>query len=157
MFSNPDLIIYLWLFPIALILIIPLALASANLPLTLLRTFFRNPSKSEEHEKRQHPRVVSPKDTVAEISVNGTTYTALVCNISRFGIQLKNLPEKLSHEIDKLTITVKQYGIIGHDLIVRPKWMLLTDSGYQLGAEIADAPAGWGDYILQTERTHQSY
>ena len=156
MFSNPDLIIYLWLFPIALLLIIPLSLAAANLSLGMLHIFSRKSDKISEQEKRQHPRVASSENTVAEITIGDTTCTGLVCNISKFGIKLKNLPEVLSNEIDKITVTVRQYGIIGHDLTIMPKWILQTDSGYQMGAEIADAPAGWGDYLLQTERSAAS-
>ncbi len=156
MLSNPDLIIYLWLIPIFLLLILPLFLTVGNLSIRLTRLFVQPKESISPQEKRQHQRTTPYEETVAEIQIGDTTCTGLVCNISKFGIKLKNIPELLSHEIEKLTITVQQYGIIGHNLTIQPKWMLLTDSGYQLGAEIAEAPAGWEDYLLQTERISQT-
>lgn len=154
MLNNPDLIIYLWLIPIFLFLILPLILAFGKFLLNLTRRLAQD-SKTKTKEKRLYPRISSLDNTVAEIFMGDTTCTGLICNISKFGIKLKDIPEKFSDKFDKLTIVFRKYGV-DHNLTIEPKWVSKTDSGQQMGAKIAAVPSGWGDFISHSEQVSHS-
>jgi len=154
MFFHPDFIIYLWLLPLFILVLLPLTLSVTGFFLRLTRTFFfADPLTGRE--KRQHPRFIPYKGTFAEITAGGTTCTGLVCNISRLGISLKHLPDKFFDTVDELTVVIRGYGA-DHNLLVKPKWVMATKSGKQIGAEIDEAPPGWSQFLMQTERISPS-
>ena len=154
MFFHPDLILYLWLFPLFLLVFIPLTLSVTGFFLRLTRTFFFADAVTGL-EKRQHPRFIPYEGTFAEITAGDTTCTGLVCNISRLGISLKHLPDKLFDKMDELTVVIRGYGA-DHNLLVKPRWILATESGQQIGAEINTVPPGWNQFLMQTERISPS-
>ena len=147
MSNYTDLIVYLWLVPI--LLLFPLALAVALVKISGQYVFLAG--KITNEEKRQHSRLFSYKDTVAKITVGDTTCTGLVCNISKTGVSLKNLPEIISDEIDKLSVVISHYGI-DYNLLFKTKWVKLTASGRRIGAEIDSASSDWSKFLLQTEK-----
>ncbi len=153
MFYYPDLITYLWLVPVLLFLFIPLAITMVGFSRLLARRFLST-KRILGKEKRRHPRFDSCEDTYAEITVGDTTCTGLVCNISKLGISLKDLPDKFSDEIDRLTVVIRDYGI-DHNLLVKPKWVTVTETGNHIGAEIDTASPGWSKFLMQTERINQ--
>lgn len=154
MFFHPDLIIYLWLFPLVLLILLPLALSMIGLFLRVMDKFFFA-AELTGREKRLHPRFIPYEGTFAEVSVGDTTCTGLVCNISRLGISLKHLPDKISDRVEELRVVIRGYGA-DHNLLVRPKWILATESGQQIGAEIDQAPPGWNQFLMQTEKISPS-
>lgn len=153
MFYYPDLITYLWLVPVFFILFIPLALTMVGFSRLLARRFLGS-KRILGKEKRQHPRFDSCEDTYAEITAGDTTCTGLVCNISKLGISLKHLPDVFSYKIDRLSVVIRDYGI-DYNLLVKPKWVTITKSGNQIGAQIDKVSPGWSKFLIQTERINQ--
>ena len=148
--SRPSDLMYLWLVPLALLILAPLAFSLLGFILRITRAFFFT-GHNVGREKRSHPRFIPYEGTFAEITAGDITCTGLVCDISRLGIRLKHLPDNLFHKMDKLTVVIRGYGV-DHNLLIRPKWVAETESGKQLGAEIDIAPPGWNQFILQTEK-----
>lgn len=150
MFYHPDLTIYLWLFPIFVLVFLPLALAICSFFLELTRrlAFSR---KSPDKEKRKDQRFIPYEGAFAEITAGDTTCTGLVCNFSRLGISLKHLPDIFFDKMDKLTVVIRGDGV-DQNLLVRPKWILDTESGRQIGAKIDTAPPGWRQFLMQTQK-----
>ena len=150
MFYHPDLTIYLWLFPVFVLVVLPLTLAIGSFFLDLTRrlAFSR---KSSDKEKRKDQRFIPYEGAFAEITAGDTTCTGLVCNFSRLGISLKHLPDIFFNKMDKLTVVIRGDGV-DQNLLVRPKWILDTESGRQIGAKIDTAPPGWRQFLMQTEK-----
>ena len=153
MFYYPDLITYLWLIPVFLLLLIPLAITMVGISRHLARRFL-SIKEILGKEKRKHPRFDSCEDTYAEITVGDTICTGLVCNISKVGISLKGLPDKFTDKMDRLTVVIRDYGK-DHNLSVKPKWVTVTESGNHIGAEIDTVSPGWNKFLMQTERINQ--
>ena len=141
MLHSADLIVYLWLIPIFTFIFLPLAITTAALVKTLGQRLFVA-EEITSHEKRNHPRFSSGKDTFAEVTVGDKTCTGLVCNISKTGVSLKHLPEMISHEIDKLSVVIHHYGV-DYSMLFKTKWTELTESGRRLGAEIDPTSTDW--------------
>ncbi len=154
MFYDLGLTIYLWLIPVISLLLLPLVLPIDKLSRNIAHLFKRKPAKMTA-DKRVHPRITFHEDTIARIAIGDTICTGLVGNMSKFGISLKNLPEVFSEEIDKLTVVIRKYGV-DHNLTIVPKWKAYTETGHQLGAEIAFATSGWEDFLVQTEKINRA-
>ncbi|MBU0944900.1 MAG: hypothetical protein KJ804_19450 [Proteobacteria bacterium] len=154
MLHNLDLVLYFWLFPVFLLLILPLILATGGFLFDLIRRLFPS-RKAVAKEKRSDPRFVPSAGAFAEIRAGDMTCTGLVCNISRLGISLKNIPDIFFDKMDKLTIVIRGEGG-DQNLLVKPKWVLETSSGKQLGAKIDSAPPGWRQFLMQTGKMEPS-
>ncbi|MBU1137916.1 MAG: hypothetical protein KKD01_01145 [Proteobacteria bacterium] len=154
MLYHPDFIVYLWLVPIFFLVFLPLTLSLGSDLLKLTRRFLRSRELLAK-EKRRDPRFIPGKGAFAEITAGDTTCTGLVCNISRLGISLKHLPDIFFDKMDKLTIVIRGDGV-DQNLLVKPKWVLATDSGKRLGAEIDTAPPSWRQFLMQSKRLSQS-
>ncbi len=148
-----DLIVYLWFIPIFTFIFLPLALATTALVKTLGQRLFVAREMSSK-EKRKYPRFSSSNDTFAKITVGDKSCTGLVCNISKTGVSLKDLPEMISHEIDKLSVVIHHYGT-DYNMLFKTKWTELSESGRRLGAEIDSTSSDWSKFLLQTEKMGQ--
>ncbi len=153
MFYYPDLITYLWLIPVFLLLLIPLAITMVGISRHLARRFL-SIKEILGKEKRKHPRFDSCEGTYAVITVGNKTCTGFVCNVSKVGISLKGLPDMFSDKIDKLKVVIRDYGM-DHKLLIEPKWMTVTESGNHMGAKIDTVSSGWNRFLIQTERINQ--
>lgn len=154
MLYQPDLIVYFWLLPVFILVVLPLVLAIGGYCIDLTRRLFFARDVSGK-EKRKDPRFIPHEGAFAEITAGDTTCTGLVCNISRLGISLKHLPDIFFDKMDKLTIVIRGDGG-DQNLSVRPKWVLNTESGKQIGAKIDNAPPDWRQFLMQTESVNQS-
>ena len=154
MLYHPDFIIYLFLLPVFFLLFLPLSLSLIGLLLCLTRSAFLTGERVGK-EQRKHPRFTPYEGTFAEISAGELTCSGLVCDISRLGISFKHLPDKFFDKMDKLKVVIRGYGV-DHILLIKPKWVSVTESGKQIGAEIDDAPPGWSQFLLQSNRISQS-
>lgn len=134
--------------PVFSFLILPLILAAIGLPLILVRRSLAT-ARAGYKEKREHQRFASFEETVAKVTVGGTTCTALVSNISQSGICLKHLPEIFSYGLTNISVVIRQYGV-DYNFLAVAKWTELTDSGKKIGVEIDTAPPGWNQLCLQT-------
>jgi len=153
MFFSPDYIVYVWMIPLFVFLFVPLAIALGGSVLYLSRHYIFS-GEALCDESRKHPRFVPQEEVTAEVSLGETIYTGLICDISKVGICLKNLPDILYNTMEQLTVTIRSYGEV-YQLQVSPKWVLATVSGQQIGAEIDTSSQGWGQFIGRIEETGQ--
>lgn len=150
-----DYFAYLWLVPVSLFIIVPLCIGLGNLVLCLARvgrsTVVESPVKEE---KREHQRFTPEGGNTVEVKMVGNSCTSictgLLCDISKVGISLKELPLMFLDKVEQLTVIVRGYEE-EHTLLVRPRWSLATDSGNQLGAQIEGASPGWNQFIKDVE------
>ena len=145
MFYHPDLIVYLWLLPVVILIILP---ASLKTGFALYRhtswgqaacalEYANKNSAVQSYARRKHPRD-DVAGAAAEVAGIGECCTAMVVNISKFGICLINLPQALLNEAEKFKVIVNtQAG--NFELLVIPRWKKLLKSGYLVGAKIETA------------------
>lgn len=153
MLHYTDIISYLWLVPVIFLLFLSLIQTITGFPLPLTRSVFSN-GKTVGKEKRNHSRFSYCKDIYAEITVGDTICTALVSDISQTGINLIYLPDIFSYKINTLPVIVRQCGV-DYNLLVKTKWVVRTEAGKQIGAEIDMASPEWSQLLLQTENGAQ--
>ena len=71
---------------------------------------------------------------------------ASVSDISKHGICLKNVPEKMNVESSPLRVVfrTRQKDYL---FMAKPIWKKMAQKGYVVGAEIERIPAGWKDLV----------
>ena len=148
-----DLIIYLWLVPVTFLLFFALTQSISGFPLPLTRHVFFT-GKTVDKEKRKYSRFSSCTDIYAEITVGDTICIALVSDISQIGISLKHLPDIFSYKINTLSVVIRQSGV-DYNMLLKTKWVVRSESGKQIGAEIDMASPEWSQLLLQTENGNQ--
>ena len=154
MFYHPDLIIYLWLFPLFFFVLLPLIVFIIDFTFSVTRQIFLAETTAGK-ENRKHPRLIPYDGILAEISTGETICTGVIRNMSMMGISLKHLPDKFFDKMDKLTLVIKGYDI-DHNLQISPRWIADAKSGKQIGAEIIKPSPGWNQFLLQAEKISQS-
>lgn len=147
--TYSTVIICLWLFPVFSFVLLPLLLSFVGLPLILAQKVL-SPRETAVRERRRHLRFIPDKDFFAEVSLAGKTYAAQISDISQNGISLKGLPETLSNDISELSVVIKEYGM-DCKLLLKTKWVELTESGKQLGASIDIPSPLWTKFLLRAE------
>ncbi len=141
MLYHPELIVYLWLMPVLSLIVLPF-LFKAGCTLYRLtpwgRTFFKEYSTGDNlvasQERRRYPRA-EIGGAVVRVAGTDECCAANVSNISKLGICLRNLPQALLAEAEKLNVIVNtQAG--NFTMLVKPIWQRSHDSGYLVGAEV---------------------
>lgn len=141
MFYHPDLIVYLWLLPVTILIILPLLLKGGCLlyQQTSWGKAALNPDALPNHivpstERRKHPRI-AVQGAYAMVSGRCECCEAVVENISKFGICVKNLPQELMNEAKKFKVIVKtQAG--NFEMFVNPRWNKQREAGHRVGAQL---------------------
>ena len=162
MFYHPDLFVYIWLLPVALWLIFPVIVSAGSLlfgrssfGLASQRTTYLveqelNHKEFEVLDKREHPRF-RIADIVAHVSDGNNSCASMPCNISRFGIGIMNLPEKIFDQTERLSVIIS-----GHEkkfkMNLKPKWDSESGSATRLGGVIDNVPAEWLEFVNKYER-----
>ena len=158
MLYHPDYIVYLWLIPVVLVIVIPaffkavcaLYRMTESGQAACAREYARQKKSTRISDRRKHPRV----ELIGAVAlVNGTEEhcTGVVANVSRLGVCLKNLPQALLNKAEKFRVQVcTRAG--DFDLIVSPRWEKLFAADYMVGAEIVKVPTGWEEYVHNLTR-----
>jgi hypothetical protein len=149
---------YLWFLPVAIWVGIPLALRAVGLSLQLanqllfIRNSGQNTVKPQAAEnQRRYARFETSPITV-KVSDGDLSCGATLRNISRLGIGLKNLPEKLFSRAERLTVIIKEKEQNPHTLRVQPVWATADASGQNIGARIITASSEWLDFLQHYRR-----
>lgn len=90
------------------------------------------------------------KDVAVDISDGIGFFPGIVCDVSRFGLGIKDLPKKIDVNAQKMTIVVtskKEH----FKMRVRPRWSLQDGMRKKLGIEISNAPWGWTEFVMEFE------
>lgn len=153
--NVPDLIVGLWIIPVIVFVIIPLVLLCAFLCVQVV-SYLIVPSvrhgltRAIRSEKRAHRRIHA-NDLRVDVSDGVNVFNGLVCDISKLGICIMGIPEKLLERVDRLAVVVDSQGET-YSLHVMPKWQKSMSSGRQIGALIEYAPDGWYEFVKNQGR-----
>lgn len=99
--------------------------------------------------KRRHPRI-AVTGMVADISDDKGFFTGTVHDISRFGMALDGIPEKMNAHAKHLTVIVD--GLGGHfKLRVAPRWETVAGRQKIVGGQIEHSPIAWTDFVMRFE------
>jgi len=99
--------------------------------------------------KRRHQRV-EVQDLVANLSDGVDSFSGTISNISRLGILLNDIPQKLNSRGNTLSITVSTKGKY-FKMQVEPKWFSGNTSERKMGVEILDPPLEWTLFAMICE------
>ncbi len=158
MLYHPELMVYVWLIPVFLFFILPGMIMVPHMVFQLAArcvTYFmrsatvsaqsRDVQNENSLEKRRSPRCCV-SGVVADVTDGINSCTGLVCNISKIGIGLMDLPEKIMQKADKLSIIIK-----GHDghypMYLNPQWVDNKGSSLRIGGLIENVPTDWEIFV----------
>ena len=99
--------------------------------------------------KRKHTRITIEGLDV-DISDGIGFSSGSANNISRFGIGLTNVANKLSIDEDNYTVVISGHNN-GFKLKVDPKWEEVNGHSKIIGVEIHNAPLAWTEFVKNLE------
>ena len=146
----PVVVVGLWLLPVVVFFIIPLAILVVAVSMELASLMLAPSSigkkvRTGKREKRIDRRIHAD-DLQVSVSDGIDMFSGLVCDISKLGICIMGIPEKMFSKAERLAVVVDG-GSETFSLHVTPKWERDCQSGRQIGALIEYAPDGWGDFV----------
>jgi hypothetical protein len=157
MFYQPELVVYLWMFPIFAMVVLPALWSCSRLfyrsmermRLSDIRGFIDFSSSQEEirtDERREQNRIQieGPKAVVAQQTKCCKTQVA---NLSSNGLCLCNVPKRMFEDANGRLNVVLRTNERDYQLPVKPKWRKATERGFVIGTEITELPSGWNNFI----------
>lgn len=101
--------------------------------------------------KRRHQRIeVHNHNLVANLSNGVASFSGHVCDVSRFGMLLADIPAELNSQGAKLSVVVSVNGREFKMLVV-PKWVSGNNAEKRMGLVILDAPLAWTMFVMSYE------
>ena len=99
--------------------------------------------------KRRHQRI-EVQNVVANLSDKVDSLSGTVCNVSRFGMLLADIPKEFKSQGEKISIivTAKDKDI---KMLVKPTWISVNNSEKKMGLAIIDAPLDWNVFVMNCE------
>lgn len=156
--NSSALFVVILAMPLIVYIVIPLLMLScwlATRPIKFLalslsggqRTF--SPSQQNikiESDKRNESRIPT-EGLTAKITDEYGVYDSLVANISRAGVCLKNVPERLSASTEKLSVIIRG-KTEEYSLFLAPSWENSHHSrGRVIGGRIDNIPNNWLQFV----------
>ena len=90
------------------------------------------------------------KGIAADISDGRGFFSGTVHDISRFGVSLDDVPQKLNAHVPKLTIILDGRG--GHfKLKLFPRWESVAGLRKTVGCQIELSPLQWTEFVMRFE------
>jgi len=86
----------------------------------------------------------------ADISDGKGFYNGVVLDVSRFGIQITNIPQRLDSSADIYSVIIDGPGI-HFKLLARPIWEVVNGSSKTIGAQIENSPWTWAEFVMRQE------
>ena len=162
MFYHPEYIMYLWLIPVILSILLPLTVV----PFILVAERMMAARKKLENkiyvplgttstatvDNREHPRM--PMEGISAFISDGTNCCpGTVDEISSEGIRLANPANIINKESDRLGVLINHNGRC-YALQVKPQWQENTGQEENIGAKIIGGFWNWKEFneALETER-----
>ena len=99
---------------------------------------------------KRHYQRVEVQNLLANLSDEVDSYSGTVSNISRFGLLLNDIPQKLISQGKKLSLIVATKGKI-FKLQVEPKWVSENNFEKKMGVAILDPPLSWTMFAMICE------
>ena len=149
-------IVGLWFLPMMLNIVLPLIMLSVWLvvqaPAKLGLGVTKQSTHSEDVQEKRIGKRVNMADIRVDVSDGFNQLTGLACNISKMGICIKGLPEKVFKQAEQLAVIVENKGE-QFSLEVTPRWEIIKESSKRIGAKIESAPVGWLEFVeVRTNR-----
>ena len=88
---------------------------------------------------------------MADVFDGKGVFSGTVEDLSRKGIQLKNIPKRLNDKVKKFSVVVSD-GARSFKLLARPRWTRKRSISQTLGVEIVKAPLGWTEFVMSLEQ-----
>lgn len=107
-------------------------------------------SRRERMEKRYYQRMAA-QNLMADVSDGWGCFSGTVEDLSRKGIQLKNIPKRLNDRVKQFSIIISD-GMRFFKLQARPRWARKRSISQALGLEIIKAPLGWTEFVMNLEQ-----
>ncbi len=156
--SVSSLFVIILAMPLIVYIIIPLLMLScwlATRPIKLLvpslfggeLALKSSQQKIErDSDKRTESRIVT-QGLTAKIADDYGVYDTLVANISRAGVCLKNVPERLSASTERLSVIIRG-KTEEYTLFLAPSWEDSHHSqGRLIGGKIDNVPHNWSQFV----------
>jgi hypothetical protein len=100
-------------------------------------------------DNRRHQRVETA-NMVADLSDGKGFFSGAVSNISRFGILLEDIPNKLNGQAENLSIVIsannRNFKVSGI-----AQWVSEDRYRKKMGVKILDAPWNWTEFVRECE------
>ncbi len=77
-------------------------------------------------------------------------FQGFISNVSRFGIQMNDLPKRINAGTKKMTVVVSGTKS-NFKMKVVPRWQAIEDARKSVGAEIINAPWSWTEFVMEHE------
>lgn len=100
-------------------------------------------------EKRRHERI-GGQNFLVDISDGTGFFTGTVKDISRFGLQLEDIPKRLDDKSPKISVVI-QSNTASFKLNAKPRWTKKRSISKMVGFEITSAPWGWAEFVMEKE------
>lgn len=88
---------------------------------------------------------------MADISDGKGFFIGSIDNISRFGLQVSDLPKQLDINAEILTAIINGQGE-NFKMFLKPRWEVVNGQKKRVGLEIESCSWGWTDYVMGLER-----
>lgn len=156
---SSEYFVLLWLIPVTLCIIIPLAICFGWLTARLGRDlaagripfneYFsrRHFVMAESQQRRKEQRVSVQKQLMAEITDGVTTISGMVANISRMGMCIMGIPASMTESGGPLTVVIRN-SPVEMQIVGVPRWRNPRQpGGTAIGMAITSSPADWDEYV----------
>lgn len=152
MFIKPELIVYLWLFPVFLFFLFPVLF----FPLIKLGEKLHTPGEQTAgvkdsrtqplgygagENKREYPRE-RVGGIIAQVSDGIRCCRGSITDISQSGVCLVSPKGKLDQNADRLGVLLTGAGESFH-MLVKPRWNKDRDGEFSIGASIEETLGNW--------------
>ena len=101
-------------------------------------------------DNRKHPRLTI-SNIEADISDGKGFFSGVVLDISRFGIQIADIPNRLDFSADIYSVILDGPGV-HFKLLARPIWVKDNGSRKTIGAQIENSPWTWAEFVMLQEK-----
>ena len=144
------LVVGLWILPVLIFMAVPLVILVVAVSMKLASLMLAPLSNGKEvrmgNREKRADRRIHADDLLVSVSDGVDMFTGMVCDISKLGICIMGIPEKMFRKAERLAVVVEG-GPETFSLHVTPRWQKEYQSGRQIGAFIEYAPDGWGDFV----------
>jgi hypothetical protein len=86
----------------------------------------------------------------ADVSDGSGFFNGIVQDISRFGLAIKNIPNRLDNSADIYSVILDGPGT-HFKLLVRPVWEIDDGANKTIGAQIENSPWTWTEFVMRQE------
>lgn len=77
-------------------------------------------------------------------------FPGVVSDVSRFGMRISDLPQRLNDRARRMTVVVNGHGR-NFKMLVKPRWSDENGMRKVIGFEIINTPWEWTDFVMRFE------